>query len=140
MTNLLTNRFTGKAPLKAYIESQSDGVGRNIQLARDRDETGKKTYHYVPVDALDKLRKLLTTNTHLYELIPPDVSVQPFFDLEKERIGMTIEEGNNEGKALLSAFMGEVVAFIKQEYGILLDTHDFIALDRGRRFTRRLAD
>ena len=83
MRRLLTNRFTGKAPLKAYIQSQSDGVGRNIQLARDRDETGKKTYHYVPVDAVDTLRELLTTNTHLYELIPPDVPVKLFFDLEQ---------------------------------------------------------
>ena len=132
MRNLLTNRFTGKAPLKAYIDSQSDGIGRNIQLARDRDETGKKTYHYVPVDAVDKLCELLTTNTHLYQLIPPDVPVKPFFDLEMERVGMKMEDANTEGKALLSDFIDEVVAFINHEYGIQLDANDFITLSACR--------
>jgi len=121
----LTSKFYTKQPLKTYIESQPDGIQRHILFARDRDENGKKTYHYLQVGQVDALRELLSIDTHLYEILPPDVPVKPYFDLELERDCIT----HVEGDALVQEFIQVVVDTVGNMYNVPLDpTNDFLVM------------
>ena len=53
-TEALTNKFYSKTPLKAYIVTQPNGIDNFLQLAKDRDETGKKSSHYLPCNGVGK--------------------------------------------------------------------------------------
>ena len=121
----LTAKFYKKQPLKTYIESQPDGIHRHILFARDRKDDGTKTYHYLPVGQVDALRELLSIDTHLYEILPPDVPVKPYFDLELERDGITREEGD----ALVQEFIQVVVDTVGNMYNVPLDpVNDFLVM------------
>ena len=127
-TEALTNKFYSKTPLKAYIVTQPNGIDNFLQLAKDRDETGKKSYHYLPCNGVGKKKELLKTNTHLYQLLPPDVPVKPYFDLEIERDGITSQECED----LVKKFITVVIKEIAKRRSIALVPEDFIILNACR--------
>ena len=127
-TEALTNKFYSKTPLKAYIVTQPNGIDNFLQLAKDRDETGKKSYHYLPCNGVEKIKELLKTNTHLYELLPPDVPVKPYFDLEIERDGIT----SHECEDLLREFINIVTNEYQTKYDVTLEQEDFVILNACR--------
>jgi hypothetical protein len=134
-TDILTNVFYVKDKLKAYIDTQSNGVEKIIQLARDRElviidgkETRKKKYHYIPCDEVNKLRGLLNINTFLYEILAPDVPVKPYFDLEVGRDGIT----SQECEYILNEFINLVTTEFQSKYDVTLERDDFIVLNSCR--------
>ena len=127
-SKILTNKFYTKAPLKTFIAKQPNGLENFIQFARDRDEKGNKSYHYIPCNEVVKLHELLATNTNLYELLPPDVDVKPYFDLEIERDGIT----SDVCEELLSHFINLVKKEFQTRHSINLKQEDFIILNSCR--------
>ena len=128
MTTVLTKKWYTKQPMKAFIELQPDGLQNYIQLARDRDDKGTKTYHCIPSNEVENIRDLLNTNSHLYEILPPDVPVKLYFDLEMERTGITSEDGYQ----LVNEFITLVIKAVSEYYQIDLSHEDFLILDACR--------
>ena len=125
----LARKFYTKTLLKSFVESHPDGLCQHILFARDRDESGKKTYHCLHVNEIDAIQQVLSTNYHVYEMLPPDVPVKPYFDLEMERTDITREEGIQ----LVHSFIKLLKKSIHKEYNIVLDASmDFMILDACR--------
>ena len=125
---ILTNKFVTKDKLKAFIQSQTNGLDKFLLFSSDRTVAGNKYFHYLPCDEVDRVTELLKTNSHIYELLPPDVAIKPYFDLEIERDGITSDECNES----LKDFCSLVIKEIKKCYSVTLEQTDFIVLNACR--------
>ena len=77
-------------------KTAEDGINLNefMLLAGDKNViTSHKYFLKIPITEIDEiLPDLLSRNTNLYEILPPNLPVKPYFDLELEREGLTTED------------------------------------------------
>ena len=102
-------------------------INEYVLLAQDRDEKkGNKCFIKVLIKDFPEID--LSVNHHLYEILPPDVPVKPYFDLEMEYDGLDIETIHN----LLDIFISWLIVEIKTVFAVELKADDFIILNSCR--------
>jgi len=89
-------------------------------FARDVTESGHKAFCAIRQDALEERKEMFDTNQHLYEVLPADQPIRPYFDLE-------IETDNYDG--LLEKFIDWLNIIWQTEFGL---KPEYIILDSCR--------
>jgi hypothetical protein len=112
------------------IALKAKNVDDRIILAFDLPEiggkaTGAKEYSTTPISCIDSFKEIVSQNHHLYEILPPDYAVKPYFDLEIEREGMDKAEMLN----LLNVFIAFLIREIVMVFNVDLDYDDFFIAD-----------
>jgi hypothetical protein len=98
-----------------------------LLFSQDKSVTnGNKFYYRIPLRDLKKLD--LTINQHLYESLPPDEAVKPYFDLEMEFPGLDEETIYDRLDLFLTWLMEE----IKTVFEVNLVQEDFVILNSSR--------
>ena len=116
-----TNFYTRESCLKG-IEIKDFAV-----LAKDRDtQRGNKSFLRVPLADFQSID--LSANHHLYEILPPDTPVKPYFDLEMEYDGLEQETIYD----LFNGFADWLMKEMKTLFSIDLRPDDFVVLDSCR--------
>lgn len=85
-----------------------------------------KKYFSIPQTDIESVIKILETNHNLYELIPANVPVKPYFDLEMEDVPQ------DRFFHLLNIFKIILIEFFHIFYDTDLEDHDFIVLNSCR--------
>lgn len=105
-------------------------VNDRIILAFDLPEiggkaTGAKEYSTTPISCIESFKEIVSQNHHLYEILPPEYAVKPYFDLEIEREGMD----KTEMVELLNVFIAFLIREIVIVFNIDLEYADFFIAD-----------
>lgn len=118
------NRFFWFSKLSEAIHMMPKD-NKTVLFARDVKNSNDKIYkEYSFLDVNDFIR-LISSNLNIYEVIPADVPVRLYFDLEQE--GDELDCSAN-----LEAFLYWISVQIKNTFGILLDIKQFNVLDSCR--------
>jgi hypothetical protein len=99
-------------------------------FSKDRNTTdAKKTFMRLPISEFDdRLQDILMQNRNFYEILPPDIPVKPYFDLEMEYAGLSYETC----KENLELFINWLITEIKLVFNMIIVRSDFIVLDSCR--------
>ena len=90
-----------------------------IFIAVDKNETdAKKIFHKIKITDMEQLIQLTRTNNHIYESIPLDCPVKPYFDLEMEYEGLTTEIQKEKLQLFIDWFIKEVNAVLEIDLNI----------------------
>ena len=101
----------------------------HVLLSQDRDgKKGNKIFRRVPKEEMKALISVLGKNQNLYEILPPDTAVKPYFDLEMEYEGLDQETMYDKFDLFCTWLMGE----IHDIFGITLVQEDFVILNSCR--------
>ena len=102
-------------------------INEYVLLAQDRDEKkGNKCFMKILIEDFPEID--LNINAHLYEILPPDIPVKPYFDLEMEYDELDIETIYD----LFDKFISWLIIEIKSIFAVELKSDDFIILDSCR--------
>lgn len=102
-------------------------INQFVLLSQDRDENkGNKVFYRLPLEGLHSLD--LNINKNYYEILPPDIPVKPYFDLEMEEE----EFEPNEMKNKLNVFIDWLRVEIDNIFDVTLTREDIIVLDSCR--------
>jgi hypothetical protein len=122
--DLYKKYYTRKAAL--------EGVDINdyLLLSRDlNDKDARKLFLRIPIDDFESnLPLVLANNKFLYEILPPDIPVKPYFDCEIEADGMTFDDSAE----LIELFIGFLKAEFLEVFDIKLYSFDFALLNSCR--------
>jgi hypothetical protein len=109
-------------------DHMDQNIEENILFSQDRViNSGKKKFGFCPLKSIDKFTNYLKTNQNIYEILPSDTPIKPYFDLEM--IGNYTDE---DCKCNLNLFLASVRNFIHEKMDINLLKKDFIILDSCR--------
>lgn len=103
-----------------YFFSKDDSYYKN------KEKRFIKKYFAVSFEQHETVRSMLETDNNLYELIPSNCPVKPYFDLEMEDVPA------EQWTELLESFKGIVASFFKKHFDITLEPHHYIVLDSCR--------
>ena len=130
---MATNNKLFKSVLSRYkySELKNNEVDTSQYLFFSQDLTenkGCKTYYRTTPDKQADLVKLLENNFNLYETLPLNVPVKPYFDLEIERDDFSREEMD----ICFDDFFEFLLKEIDDVFGVKLEKDDCIILDSCR--------
>ena len=117
---------------------ENTDANETIYVAYDLKETdAKKAYIRLAVHKIKQLVSEISNNNHsMYEILPPDVPVKPYFDLEIEHVD---EQGNHTREYTseqmqdnLNTFLQWIIRVIRQELNVELMIDNFAILDSCR--------
>lgn len=93
---------------------------------KDKVKKDFKKYFCIHIDKEDEVISMLMENHNVYELIPADCYVKPYFDLEMENVTP------DRWFPLLDLFKSILALFFEQEFSITLQHDNFIVLNSCR--------
>lgn len=108
-------------------------VGENIIFALDhitRSKQSTKRFAFIPINDKD-VEELTQQNNHMYEILPPDMPVKLYFDLEMVRDNFTQDEMNH----CCEEFIYFMACEIQKVFGITLTmkNNDIVIQDSCRK-------
>ena len=129
MSNQMKTYNLEKYFSRKQAEKETD-LSQYMLMAGDKEtKTGQKYFFKLPIlEMAEILPDLLSRNQHLYEILPPNFPVKPYFDLEMEREGLEYEECYDK----LKIFVGWLKPIFKSLFGVDLENDDFVVLDSCR--------
>ena len=98
-------------------------VEDHLYIAQDRNETGSKQFIAIPLIQKQLFLDQLKHNFNLYEILPADVPIKPYFDCEIEYIDQMLYVEK------ITKFKTHLQNIWKDEFNIELSDSDFIILD-----------
>jgi len=111
-------------------------LSEHLWFSRDsqkQDGAVVKRYFAVSISKRDDAVALIGSNQHLYEIIPDDCPIKPYFDCEMENVEDFDDDADHFNKrAKLILFLQVVKSFIKKNVGVELTDEDFIIIDSCR--------
>jgi hypothetical protein len=125
-----TEKFRSQETALKSIKDTS--VESCLCFAMDITETsGHKSFSIVPLDetkTVHNLSSLLTKDNHIYEWLTPSRPVKPYFDLEMEIEGLTL----NTSSKLLDVFIRYLCSELNQIFDLHITQNDLIILNSSK--------
>jgi hypothetical protein len=105
-------------------------INNYILFAQDKlNEDSRKRFLRSPIINLrEKMKSILDQNYNLYEILPPDCPIKPYFDCEMECDGLDEDESADK----INDFIDFLKDEIKEVFNVKLYTGDFAVLDSCR--------
>jgi hypothetical protein len=138
MTDIKYYRIKDNGALKNYTTTTVvDGVKQSVIntddimiISRDRLENSPvKEYATIPINDMQPIiSKLLEKDTHLYEMLPPNQPVKPYFDIDFES-----DLSQDDGYKLIIKFLEIVIKLLKELYGVDVNIDDYLILNSCRK-------
>ena len=121
---------------KKHCIDEATDTSKFIFLAQDTkdqdlEKNGSKCFYRLPLENFENLVKTLEdeNNLYLYEILPANLPVKPYFDLEMERADFDDEAIFD----CFDIFCNWYIREIKDIFGIELKKEDFVILNSCRK-------
>jgi hypothetical protein len=111
-------------PSRKQVEANTN-INECLLFSKDKSIKGNKYFGKVAITEISKFILLLKENNHIYEILPPNYPVKPYFDLEIEKEDFTFECM----ETLLNLFIKFIIDEFKSTFGIELTITDFMILN-----------
>ena len=136
MNNLTKKRYNTRKEMETVLITNDN----YILLAQDKDvNVGSKYFYNYHIDELNELANTIkATNHNLYEILPPNYPVKPYFDLEMVFPEINYEEiGTDAMNEIfydkINLFLNYLAEEIKTLFGVQLLLDDFLVLSSCRK-------
>lgn len=125
-------KFTAAGQKYFTRDSATEGIalGDFIILAQDKAaDSAQKVFYRIPVDGIDSaFAAAIADDNNLYEILPPDMPVKPYFDCEME----IPDASHDDFIELINDFIVWITEEIRAVFGVKLLAADVITLDSCR--------